>query len=225
MKLVIFDLDQTVVDFIPLHDETMERFFLKKFGVKARLSDTDFAGKGLDNNLIELARLKGLPEEKVKGEDVIREYERLFAGAVPKDGSKFILPGVKDLLYALTRTDNLVVLYTGSSPGIIDAVMKSTGLGRYFKFCLSSTQAKSRADMVRQAIERAQQLAGKEFQGKDIVIIGDAVIDIECGKLFNALTIAVATGFHPEEKLSSRHPDYIFPNLKDYQKVLKAIES
>lgn len=225
MKLVIFDLDQTLVDFIPLHDETMEKLFLKKFGVKARLSETDFAGKGLDNNLIELARLKGLPEEKVKGKDVIQEYERLFAEAVPKDGSRFILPGAIELLAALAKTDNLVVLYTGSSPGIVDAVMNATGLVRYFHFCLSSTEVESRADMVSLAIERAKQLRGKEFQGKDVVIIGDAVIDIECGKLFNALTIAVATGFHPMEKLSSRHPDFIFPSLKDYQKVLDAIES
>jgi len=43
------------------------------------------------------------------------------------------------------------------------------------------------------------------------------------GKQLNTLTIAVATGFHSEENLKERRPDYLFKNLKDYQRVLKII--
>ena len=58
----------------------------------------------------------------------------------------------------------------------------------------------------------------------DIIIIGDSLRDIECGKLFNALTIAVATGFHSRDQLLAASPDYLFMDLRDYQKVLAAIE-
>ena len=77
--------------------------------------------------------------------------------------------------------------------------------------------------MVRLAIERAEKLAGQEFRDKDIVIIGDSTRDIECGKLFNTLTIAVAAGFHSRTQLSAAGPDYLFADLKDYRKILKAI--
>jgi phosphoglycolate phosphatase-like HAD superfamily hydrolase len=77
--------------------------------------------------------------------------------------------------------------------------------------------------MVKLAINKAEKSTGREFRDKNIVIIGDSVRDIECGKLFSALTIAVATGFHSEEELLKVEPDYLFDNLKDYRKVLKAI--
>ena len=66
-------------------------------------------------------------------------------------------------------------------------------------------------------------MTGQEFRDKDVVIIGDSIRDVECGKLFGALTIAVATGFHSEEELLKAEPDYLFKNLRQYKKVLKAI--
>jgi phosphoglycolate phosphatase-like HAD superfamily hydrolase len=41
--------------------------------------------------------------------------------------------------------------------------------------------------------------------------------------LFSAITIAIATGFHSQAQLSAAGPDYLFEDLRDYQKVLKAI--
>ena len=78
---------------------------------------------------------------------------------------------------------------------LMNEVLKATGLGGYFRFCQYGTEVATRADMVRQAINRAEKLTGRRFAGRDIVIIGDSVRDIECGRHFHALTIAVATGF------------------------------
>jgi phosphoglycolate phosphatase-like HAD superfamily hydrolase len=100
-----------------------------------------------------------------------------------------------------------------------------TGLGKYFKFCLYGTEVKTRADMVRLAISKATEMTGHDFKNKEIVVIGDSVRDIECGKLFNALTIAVATGFHTRAQLLAAKPDYLFTDLRDYKKILAAIES
>ncbi len=38
MKLVIFDLDQTLVDFISMHDEVTQKLFRKFFDVDARFT-------------------------------------------------------------------------------------------------------------------------------------------------------------------------------------------
>jgi phosphoglycolate phosphatase-like HAD superfamily hydrolase len=114
-------------------------------------------------------------------------------------------------------------LYTGDSPGVTQRVLEVTGLGKYFKFSVYGTEANSRVNMARLAIKKADQLTGARFDGKNVVIIGDSVRDVECGKKLNALTIAVATGFHSKKELTSRKPDYLFKNLKDYRKVLKTI--
>jgi phosphoglycolate phosphatase-like HAD superfamily hydrolase len=156
---------------------------------------------------------------------LLESYETTFSKSLPINAAKYILPGARELLSELSATKHIIVLYTGDSPGIVNSVFRATGLDKYFKFCLYGTEVETRADMVRSAVEKAEKLTGQEFRHKDIVIIGDSVRDVECGKLFNALTIAVATGFHSQAQLSAAGPDYLFENLKDYRKVLEAIGS
>ena len=225
MKLIIFDLDQTLVDFIALHDETTRELFQRFFGVDAKLTDIDFAGRSLSDNFAELARLKNVPENMFKERlpQLLPEYNLVFTNKVPADAKKFVLPGVIDLLEGLSATDNLVVLYTGDPPGIIDAVFRATGLGKYFRFCQCGTEFKTRSDMVRALMVKAEKYTGKRFIGKDIVIIGDSLRDIEAGKELRALTIAVATGFHSAKELAAQQPDFLFPSLKSCRTVMQAI--
>jgi phosphoglycolate phosphatase-like HAD superfamily hydrolase len=225
MKLIIFDLDQTLVDFIPVHDEVTRRVFKRFFNVDVRLTEIDFTGKSLTENFSELARLKDIPEDvfRKKSNQLLESYETTFGESLPRDAAKYILLGVRELLSELSKTDHIVALYTGGSPKIVKQVFRATDLGRYFKFCFYGTETETRSDMVKLAINEAEKLTGQKFRDKSIVIIGDSVRDIECGKLFNALTIAVATGFHSAEDLLKAEPDYVFDNLKDYRKALRVI--
>jgi phosphoglycolate phosphatase len=225
MKLVIFDLDQTLVDFLSVHEETTRKLFKRFFNVEARLTDIDFAGRSLIENFRELARLKGIPDEmfREKSSQLLESYETTFGANSPRDAARCILPGVVKLLDELSKTDHIVTLYTGDSPGIVDEVFRATGLGRYFRFCFYGTEVDNRSDMVRLAMDKAEESTGQEFRDKNVVVIGDSIRDVECGKSLGALTIAVATGFHTRTELLQAGPDYLFDNLKDYREVLKAI--
>lgn len=225
MKLVIFDLDQTLVDFISVHEEATRELFQKFFGVEARLTEIDFAGKSLTDIFLELAGLKNIPESRISeiGRELLENYERIFGERMSRDTSNNVLPGVRRLLEELSKTDNFIALYTGDSAGIVDRVLSATGLGKFFRFSVYGTEAETRVGLVRLAVEKAERMTGKKFRGKDIVIIGDSLRDVESGKQLNAATIAVATGFHSEEQLSASEPDYLFRNLKNYRKILQAI--
>jgi len=226
MKLIIFDLDQTLVDFIAVHNEVTHHLFREFFKVETRLSDIDFAGKSLTDIFGELARLKNVPEEAFEKNrrKLLEGYGLAFAASLPPDAKKYVLPGAKELLDKLVKRGHIIVLYTGNSRRIVEAVFKATKLGRYFRFCLYGTEAETRVDMVRQAIVKAKELANREFTGKDVVIIGDSVRDVACGQPFGARTIAVATGFHPPEKLKAAGADHVFKGLQNYDEVLRAIE-
>jgi phosphoglycolate phosphatase len=225
MKLVIFDLDQTLVNLISVHDAAVGELFKTYFGVDASLYEIDFAGKSLTENFIELARLKGIADSEFvdKSKSILESYEQIFQSKIPSSASDYILPGVIPLLERLSKTSNFVVLYTGDSPGVTHRVLQVTGLDKYFKFSVHGTEASSRVEMAKMAIRKAEHSIGDRFEGKDVVIIGDSVRDVECGKQLNALTIAVATGFHSEEELMSREPDYLFKNLEDYERLLHII--
>ena len=225
MKLIIFDLDQTLVDFISVHDEVTQELFKQLFNIDAKLTEIDFAGKSLNDNFHELARLKKIPEDifREKSQQLLASYETTFSKSLPADAAKYILPGARELLSELSKTDHIIALYTGGSSKIVSSVFRVTNLGKYFKLRQYGTEVETRADMVRLAVKKAEKLTGQEFRDRNIVIIGDSTRDIECGKEFNALTIAVATGFHSRVQLSATGPDYLFENLKDYGKVLRAI--
>jgi phosphoglycolate phosphatase len=225
MKLVIFDMDQTLVDFTSIHDRAARELFKQYFNVDAQLTEVDFAGRSLAENFLELAKSRNIPEAKIRQNSkvLLKSYESNFSKKIPTHASKYVLPGVKQLLEELSSIGHLVILYTGDSAAIVSQVLKATSLGKYFKFAVYGTEAKTRTDMARLAVEKAEKLTGRKFEGKDIIIIGDSIRDIECGKELNALTIAVATGFHSKEELQKYKPDYLFNNLKDYQQVLRAI--
>ncbi len=225
MKLIISDLDQTLVDYLSVHYLATQKLFRKFFDVDARLNEIDFAGKSLTDNFHELARAKNIPEDifQKKSRQLLESYETTFGENLPTDTTNHILPGAKELLTELLKTDHIVVLYTGDSPGIVAIVLRATDLAKYFRFCLYGTEVETRADMVKLAIEKAERMTEHEFKDKNVVIIGDSIRDIECGKLFNAMMIAVATGFHSRVQLSAVGADYVFDNLKDYKKVLRII--
>ncbi|MDO8578997.1 MAG: HAD family hydrolase [Dehalococcoidales bacterium] len=227
MKLVIFDLDQTLVDLITIHNELTRKLFRRVFGVDATLTEIDFAGKSLLDNFKELAELKRIPDAEFNSgnRDLLESYEDLFEEAIPVDGSKYVLPGARELLSELTRMNHFIVLYTGGSRRIGESVLRITGLDKYFRLRFYGTEVKARADMVMMAIEQAGKLNNRSFQGRDVVIIGDSIRDIECGKEVKALTISVATGFHSRSQLQEKGADFIFDSLKDWRKIVDIINN
>jgi phosphoglycolate phosphatase len=225
VKLIISDLDHTLVDVFWLHDQTTQKIFRKYFGKDAWLHEIDHAGRSQPDGLHTLAIAKGIPEEvfQSKAPEMIKEFYNQFVADLPIESSKFILPGVGELLERLTRTGNILVLYTGDSPIVGQGILKATGLDRYFSYRFFGTEFERRSDMIRAAIKKVKETTGREFYGTDIVVIGDSIRDVECGKEFNAITIAVATGQHTPDQLIELKPDLLVKSLAEIKAIIEVI--
>ncbi len=226
MKLVVFDLDQMLVDLISVHDELTHHLFQELFNVDARLGEVDFAGRSLADNFTELAKLKGVPSDVFlsKKAELLDKYDKSFHEYVPPNAEWFVLPGARALLAELKVRSHILALYTGDSPGIINSVFQATGLGSYFASVVHGAEAETRGGLLRLAVARGEALARRSFGGREVVVIGDSVRDIDAGKEIGAVTVAVATGFHTQEMLGKHDPDYVFKDLSNYRQVLAAIE-
>jgi phosphoglycolate phosphatase len=225
LKLVIFDLDQTLVDFVQLHNEVTHRMLKKHFGVEAWLTEVEHAGRSQRDGMRNLAELKGVPANVFdnSADRMLADFGVEFAASMPAEASQHILPGARDLLETLSGTGNVVALYTGDAPGVVDAVLRATGLGRCFAYRFSGTEVEKREDMVKMAIQRAEAATGKQFKDKNVVIIGDSIRDVECGLKFNALIIGVATGYYTGPELAKAGADITVRSLEESTTIQDAI--
>jgi phosphoglycolate phosphatase-like HAD superfamily hydrolase len=225
MKLIIFDLDQTLVDFAQLHNEVTHRLLKEFFGVEAWLTEVEHAGRSQRDGMRNLAELKGVTRTAFDS-SIDRMLERFgidFAAGMPAEPSRHVLPGAVELLDGLSRAGHVLALYTGDAPGVVEAVLQATGLSRYFSYRFSGTQVKQRHEMVKMAIERAEADFRSRFEGRSVVVIGDSLRDVECGRLFGAFAIGVATGYYSAQELAAAGADLVVGSLQEKKVVLDAI--
>ncbi len=225
MKLIVFDMDQTLVNVQHVHDSAVQVLFDRMFGVKASLYEIDFAGRSIEENLLNLAGKKEIKKEYLTDtESIVRKYQEIFVEKLPPDASDTALPGVPVLLKALYDRGHIIGLYTGDSDEIARAVLKAASLDAYFAFTVGSNQADTRTDQLKLAKRNAEQITNSQIEKENIVVIGDSIHDVDSGKDIGAVTISVATGPHTEQDLWKHQPDYVFGNLEDTDAILKAIE-
>ncbi len=217
MKLIIFDLDQTIIELFKFHNKTTELIFKRLFNKKAKLDEIDFAGNTIKRNLITLARLKGIKKSEInrKIPKAIKIYGKIFISILPKNIRKFLLPEVQKLIKNLSKDkNNFLILLTGDSKVIAKAVLRRAKILIYFHFLATGEHTRSRTKMMRKAVKKAHKETGQKRFEK-IIIIGDSIHDIKAGKAVGALTICVLTGFDPKSKLKKEGANYIFKNLKN----------
>jgi len=210
MKLVLFDIDETLVNMSKIHRLAFSQTMDQAFGVECQLEEIDYSGKSLKKNLVAGAKLKGVFDED-KLEIALGMYVTLFAQALPEDAPSMILPGVLDLLSFLKDSGDCLGVVTGDTEALAELILGHCELDAYFEFVVTHDHYKKRADMVEAAIK-----LGTEKHGTfdSVFVIGDSVHDIDSAKGYGK-SIAVCTGRPNKEELLQHNPDYIVNDLSD----------
>ena len=72
-------------------------------------------------------------------------------------------------------------------------------------------------------MERALAHTGRRFAGKSVVVVGDSIHDVACGRSIGVRAVAVATGITSVERLAAERPDAIFEDFTETDRALAAI--
>jgi len=64
---------------------------------------------------------------------------------------------------------------------------------------------------------------GRRFEGKSVVIVGDSVHDVACGRSIGVRSVGVATGITSTERLAAENADAVLESFADTDQAMAAI--
>jgi phosphoglycolate phosphatase len=228
-KLVLFDIDGTLVNTQGAGSRAFRRALVQVYGRTGPIDEYEFHGRTDPQIARELLRLAGLDDDAIDRRlpDLWVAYlAELHVELRRAVGQDMVLDGVRALLDALhDQGQHLVALLTGNiEPG---ARLKLGAAGLWDRFDLgaygSDHERRDRLPAV--AVRRARDRTGIHFRGRDVVIIGDTPFDVSCGRSLGVWAVAVATGKHSPRELAAVGADVVLPDLSDTGAALAAIEA
>lgn len=204
----------------------MVKAAIEVYGTAGDMDTVNFQGRTDPLILMQSLMPHGIQEETIFAhiEDFKQRYFAYLKNTMPHSEA-ILLPGIRELLQSLTRYDNIIVgLLTGNFYHGAMIKLQYFDIFNYFSMGVFADDTHIRNEMPYIAMQRLQALTGITFNPNDLIIIGDTIYDIECGKTSGAVTVAVATGWTDEHTLRQHEPDYLFYDLSDTNAFLYTIK-
>jgi phosphoglycolate phosphatase-like HAD superfamily hydrolase len=223
-KLLLFDIDSTLLRAEDATHQAMDRAFRDIFGSRAATKGVNFFGR-TDPELFQEAAV-GVLGRKLSS-DEYAAVVRLYLSFLPEELERctfYLMPGVAQLLPALAaREEVLLGLETGNLEPSAYMKLKRGDIAHYFRFGGFGSDSEDRTELVLKAIQRSRKHNGGTIPGENIYIIGDSPHDIVAGKNCGANTIAVTTGKSDKAKLLAAGPTFMLADLNDIPLFMRQI--
>jgi phosphoglycolate phosphatase-like HAD superfamily hydrolase len=228
-RLVLFDIDGTLLSAGKVARESILKALESAYGWKAKDEHLNrerynFSGK-TDPQIVRELVTEEVGQERCEAElpralaMYLEELERQLspAAVVPK-------PGVSALLARLAQEPRVTLgLLTGNLERGARLKLDPPGYNPFFPFGAFGSDSADRYELPSVAVARALERTGRRFEGKGIVIVGDSVHDVACGRSIGVRSVAVATGPTKHERLAAENPDALLQNFADTERSLEAI--
>lgn len=226
MRLLLFDIDLTLINSGGAGRRAMSLAFEKIFAKKNGLKNVNLAGRTDPQILKDALAHKGLEWSAEKEEAFKQSYFACLKSEMKKPNPrKRIQPGILGILRILSgRRDITLGLLTGNWHQGAVIKLEYFNLYNFFKIGAFSDDSEFREKLPYIAVKRLQENYGISILPENVYIIGDTPLDVACAKPFGAKSVAVATGFFSYDELQASNPDYIFQNLNNYQKFLQVFD-
>lgn len=228
-KLILFDIDGTLLTARSAPRRAFERALLEVYGTAGPIATHDFSGKTDPQIARELLTRAGLDEGAIDaGMPALWDHylSGLAAALEAPDHETRVMPGVRALLAELSArsADAVLALLTGNIPAGAALKLASARIAPdTFRFGAYGSDCERRDGLPPVAVERALAATGVTFRGKDVVVIGDTPHDVTCGRSLGVRAVAVATGSHEAPALHEAGADVVFEDLSDTAAVMDVL--
>jgi phosphoglycolate phosphatase len=209
IKLVIFDLDGTLVDAFRAIADSIN-YMLRKLG-KDPVSErqvTRAVGWGVSTLVREFV-------EKERVAEALRIFREHHDVRLRRNIR--ILPGTVALLKYLKERGVRMAIASNRPSRFCRLILKTLRIEQYFDFVICGDavrRAKPYPDMVKVIMRKAK------VRPAEVIYVGDMSVDILCGKRAGVMTVGIPTGSCTRAEILAEKPDLMIKRLAELKQAL-----
>ncbi len=192
-RLVVFDLDGTLIDSIGDIAASANEALVEAYGEQARLSSEvvrGFVGHGARQLIERCVTAASKPQDDVRS--VFDRFLAIYASRLTETTALY--PGITDALDALGSTSRLAIL-TNKPGGMSRTIVKDLGLTDRFVAIIGGDDLRTRKPDP-EGLLRIGAEAG--VTPRETVLVGDSAVDIQTARNAGALSVGVLWGYDRE---------------------------
>jgi phosphoglycolate phosphatase len=222
-RLLLFDIDGTLVLTGGAGKRAMNRAFEELYGVPDALAQIPLSGRTDEFIFARARELAGVTTTEAQAREFRARYVALLEEEIqhPGTGHHGLLPGVEPLLELFDALPDVhLALVTGNYRDGARVKLGCFGLWERFRWGAFGDDAADRNALVPIALRRAAELDVPVPPSDHVVVIGDTRYDVECAKAGGVRAIGVATGNTPAAALREAGADLVVDDLTAADAVL-----
>jgi phosphoglycolate phosphatase len=216
MKLVLFDVDGTLVDSVKLIHECMARSF-EAFGyARPEVAQTkSIIGLTLD---IAIARMLGREEITPEIQAMTAKYKEVFTDVRSTPGYQEVLYlGISEMIRQLAARDEVLLgIVTGKGRRGLNFILDTHQLRKHIIVSRTADDCASKPNPA-MVLECCRDTG---MDVKDTYVIGDAVFDMQMARSAGAHAIAVDWGYASVSELQGAGAEHIVHHPKDIPAII-----
>jgi phosphoglycolate phosphatase len=214
IRLVLFDIDGTLIHSSGAGEKAFARVFAGLFGIHDGTEKLKFAGRTDTAIVREFFIHNAIPPSPANFEQFFEAYVFMLEQKLrelPGGVHRGVWPWLHDLRGI--PEPPAIGLLTGNIRLGAEIKLRRFGLWEQFETGAFADDSSERNEIAAIAKARGERILRRTLRGDEVLVIGDTPLDIACARCIGAKVLAVGTGMYRVQDLRPLDPDWVVDDL------------